>query len=1461
MLDKIIHFSIHNKLVIGLFTVALIAWGSYSLSQLPIDAVPDITNNQVQVLTISPTLAAQEVERLITYPVEVIMATIPDIEEVRSFSRLGLSVVTIVFKDEVDIYFARQQVFERLQQAQSQIPAGVGIPELAPVTTGLGEIYQYVLRTKPGYESKYSAMELRSIQDWIVRRGLLGTTGVADVSSFGGYLKQYEIALDPQKIRGMNLSISEIFDALKKNNQNTGGAYIDKNPSSFFIRSEGLIESLDDIGNIVVKNTENGSPVLIRDVATIQYGHAIRYGAMTHNVDGEVTGGIILMLKGANSSEVITNVKERIAAIEKTLPEGVRIEPFLDRTKLVNHAISTVVTNLAEGALIVIFVLVLMLGNLRAGLIVASVIPLSMLFAVSLMNIFGVSGNLMSLGAIDFGLIVDGAVIIVESTLHHIATSGLTGRLTRQQMNEEVESSAKKMMSAAAFGQIIILIVYLPLLALVGVEGKMFRPMAQVVSFAILGAFILSLTYVPMVSALLLSKKTQRKRNISDKIMAVFQRVYTPMIHFALRRKLLVIIASLVLFISSLIIFLNMGGEFIPTLDEGDFAIETRLMTGSSLSQTIEAAQKGSQILASQFPEVEQVVAKIGSAEIPVDPMPQESCDLIVILKDRDEWTSAETREELAEKMANALATIPGVTFGFQQPIQMRFNELMTGARQDVVLKIYGEDLNVLASYAEKVARLINPVQGVEDMYVEQVTGLPQISVKFNRNELARFGLNIDDVNRVIRTGFAGETAGVVYEGEKRYDLVVRLNQQNRRDIEDVRNLFVTTPEGNQIPLTQVADIQFKEGPNQIQRDDTKRRIIVGFNVRNRDVESIIAEIQQKVNGQIQFPAGYSVSYGGAFENLIEARNRLSIAVPVALLLIFVLLYFTFRSVVQSVLIFTAIPLSAIGGIFALWLRGMPFSISAGVGFIALFGVAVLNGIVLIAYFNQLKKEGLTDVREIILKGTSMRLRPVIMTAMVASLGFLPMALSNSSGAEVQKPLATVVIGGLVSATLLTLLVLPVLYSLAERIHIRSFNRLRPGSSAIAVLTGLLMCASLQTKAQAVVQKVNLQEAIQLALQNNERIKSATYEVEAQKTLKATAFDPGKTNFHWMRGQYNSIRTDNNFTITQDIPFPGNIPSQLNLYRAEVSSRESALAMARNELIRDVKNTYNQLTFIASRQQLLLQQDSLFTGFVKAASVRFRTGETNQLEKVSAESQLFEVKNWLLQNESDYKIVLAQFRILLNHSQPVDIVETRLVKNNFPIPADTVAAIQSNPALTQGRQQIEVGKRTEKVIRNRLLPDFSLGYFNQSLIGFQNATGTEQYYGPDKRFTGFQVGMAFPLWFRPYTARISAAQTHTKIATSKTLVIENQLRSQYEAAIGQYTKFQTSLAYYESNALPTADLILSNALKAFQAGEIGYVEYLNGLNRALTIRTNYLSLLHQYNQAAIDVEFLMGNRQ
>ena len=1457
MLDKIIHFSIHNKLVIGLFTLALIAVGIYSLTRLPIDAVPDITNNQVQIITTSPSLAAQEVERLVTFPVETEMATIPDITEIRSISRFGLSVITIVFKESTDIYWARQQVVERLGNAADKIPPGAGTPGLAPVTTGLGEIYQYILKAKPGYEEKFTAMELRSVQDWIVRRQLLGTPGVADVSSFGGYLKQYEIAIDPVKLRAMDLSMDELFTALEQNNQNTGGAYIDKQPNAYFIRSEGLIGSLDDIRNIRVRETSQGLPVLVKDIATVRFGHAVRYGAMTLNDEGEVVGGLVLMLKGANSSAVIADVRARIEQIRKSLPEGVAIDPFLDRTKLVDRAIGTVSKNLIEGALIVIFVLVLLLGNLRAGLVVASVIPLAMLFAVSMMKLFGVSGNLMSLGAIDFGLIVDGAVIIVEATLHHIGGKKYDHRLSQAEMDREVYESASKIRNSAAFGEIIILIVYLPILALVGIEGKMFRPMAQTVSFAILGAFILSLTYVPMVSALFLSKNHDHKPNFSDRLIAGAYRLYAPVLGFALRRRIVVIGTAVVLFALSLVVFLNMGGEFIPQLDEGDFAVETRVLTGSSLSETADAVQQAAGLLMKKFPdEVVEVVGKIGSSEIPTDPMPVEAADVMVVLREKSEWKAASGREELADKMQEYLTeTIPGVTFGFQQPIQMRFNELMTGVKQDVAVKIYGEDLGVLAEQAKKVGRVASGIEGVQDLYVEVVSGLPQIVVEFDRPKLARYGISVEQANRTLSTAFAGSAAGIVYEGERRFDLVVRLDRASRRTIDDVRELFITTADGRQVPLEQVAQVEMKPGANQIQRENAQRRITVAFNVRGRDVESIVEEMQAKMDRDVRLPAGYYATYGGQFQNLREASARLGVAVPVALLLIFVLLYFTFQSLRQSILILTAIPLSAIGGVLALWLRDMPFSISAGIGFIALFGVAVLNGIVLIGEFNYLRREGMTDLREVIFRGSETRLRPVLMTALVASLGFLPMALSNGAGAEVQRPLATVVIGGLVTATLLTLLVLPALYLMVEK----RFAKKITGKALIVFLVatiGIPAAASAQDPLPT--RRVSLDEAMSTGLTNNLEVKSGVFRVDYRRALLGTGTEIPKTDLTWTGGQYNSYRFDNSFNLTQTLPHPRVGKARRQLLDEGLNGARLSVEVTRAALTRDIRNAYYGLRLLDRREELLRLEQERAERFVRAADLRYRTGEGNQLEYSVAQSTLADVQALLIRNRAETASLQEQLRAITNSPALLVPDSSGALRRDLTAALVDTAGISDNPYLRLARQELLIARRSTDLEKTTLLPQFRVGYLNQSLIGDYRRNGADVFYGAGKRFHSVEAGLAIPIFRGASKARIEAGRINEELARNQLAVAEIQLGTQLRQAVRFYEATEQNLTLYEEKNLPLAGDIRAKATVAYEAGEIGYLEFAQALTRALDIQSRYLDLLDEHNRAVIEIEFLLG---
>lgn len=1419
-------------------TLALIIWGVWSAGKLPLDAVPDITNNQVQIITLTPTLAAQETEQLVTYPIEQSLANLPDLEEMRSISRFGLSVITVVFHDDIDIYFARQLINEKLKEAEEKIPKGLGTPELAPVSTGLGEIYQYIIHPKKGAENKYSAMDLRTMQDWIVARQLYGTPGVAEVNSFGGLLKQYEVAVNPYRLKGMNVTIAEIFSALEKNNENTGGAYIDKKPNAYFIRGVGLIGSMDDIKNIVIKKV-NEIPVLIKDVAEVGLGNAVRYGSVTFNGEKEVVGGIVMMLKGANSAAVVERVKAKMDIIRKAIPDDVEIEAYVDRTSLVNRAVGTVKTNLIEGALIVLLVLVLFLGNIRAGLIVASAIPLSMLFALGMMRLLGVSANLMSLGAIDFGLIVDGAVIIVEATLHFLVLKHLTGKLTQKQMDEAVESSAKKMMSSAAFGQIIILIVYLPILSLQGIEGKMFRPMAQTVGFAILGALILSLTYIPMMSALFLSKKATHKKNIADKLMDFFQRLYAPLIRWAIKMKYAVVGGALALLAFALVIFGRMGGEFIPQLQEGDYAFHCILPQGTSLTQSVETSMQASRIIKS-FPEVQMVVGKTGSAEVPTDPMPPEASDIIIMLKPKSEWTTTKDYNKLAEMMIEKLEVIPGVFFEASQPIQMRFNELMTGVRQDVAIKIFGENIDTLANIAPKVAKIVQSVKGATEPQVERTTGLPQITIQYDRAKIAGYGLNIEDINHTISTAFAGEAAGVVFENERKFDLVVRLDSASRTSIDDVSNLFVATNDGNQIPLSQVATVSFKEGPAQISREEGKRRIVVGFNVKGRDVSSVVKEIQEKLNTEKILPTGYYYTYGGTFENLQEASARLKIAVPVALALIFLLLYFTFDSMKEAALIFTAIPMSAIGGVFALLIRGMPFSISAGVGFIALFGVAVLNGIVLISTFNQLEKDGMKDIIQRVIEGTKIRLRPVLMTASVAALGFIPMALSTGAGAEVQKPLATVVIGGLITATFLTLVVLPLLYIIFSA---KRKTKVKPVVTSVVI--ALIMCLSNNAQAQQpATKRVSSSEAISLA-KNNLQYEVNNQQVNKGKAQIQTATALPKTGVF---AENEDLRPSDSkgilkIGVSQSVAWPGLYKAQKNLYGEQLKYYNLGAAAIDVQLKRDVRTVYYQLWYLQDKQQLYHRLDSIYKSLNAAAILKVKTGDSPGLDSIAANVRMRELQALLLQMGREIQIQQQSLMQLLNTTDVLLPQMIPLEKLTMPgVPGDS-----THPLLALQSQNINIANAGTNVVRNENKPEFSGRLFSQRLWGAKDP------------FTGFSVTAAFPLFgAKAYQSKVKVAQADVAMQQKQYEYEAQVLNTQKLQMQQEVEKNRSMLSFYEGTGLKQAEEIIKAASLAYRSGEISFAELSQFLTQAIEIQKNYLENLNAYNQSVIQYNYYIN---
>ncbi|HQU92577.1 MAG TPA: CusA/CzcA family heavy metal efflux RND transporter [Pyrinomonadaceae bacterium] len=1029
MINALIRFSVENRLIVLLLVGIMSAAGAYSLINLPIDAVPDVTNVQVQVLTAAPSLAPLEIERQVTFPVETAMSGLPDVEEIRSVSKFGLSAVTIVFDDSVDTYFARQLVLERLAQAREQIPESIGSPEMGPISTGLGEIYQYELRAAPGGD--YDAKALRTIQDWNVRRQLLGVPGATEINSFGGYEKQYQVRLDPAKLQSFGLTLRDIYEAVGSNNANVGGAYIQKGAEQYLLRGIGLVENPEDIGSIVVKTGAEGVPVYVRDVGEIVEGATVRQGAVTSEGKGEIVAGIVLMLKGENSRTVVNAVKERVETVKKSLPAGVELVPYYDRTELIDRAIATVETNLVEGAILVIVVLMVLLGNWRGALLVATIIPLSMLFAAILMRIFNVSGNLMSLGALDFGLIVDGAVVMVENTIRRRAEAQHEADLTghREIAERTILESCLEVARPVVFAVAIIAIVYLPILSLRGIEGKMFVPMALTVVFALIGSLLLSLTYVPAMMTLVLSGKVSEKESF---LIRWAKRIYTPSFEFVRTFRAQALAIAVALVFISVAVFPYLGSEFIPRLDEGDLALQIQRLPSISLEESVRNTTEVEKVLM-EFPEVKTVISKTGRAEVATDPMSVDFSDLYVALKPHDEWTTTKDKTVLVEKMSEALEMrVPSAIVSFSQPIELRVAELISGVRSDVAIKLYGDDLGVLKEKADEIVRSVQSVQGAEDVKAEATSGLPQLQIKPDRGAIARYGLNVEDVNDLVESVVAGKPAGQVYQGEQRFNLVVRLNEESGRDIDSIKNLLLTAPTGARVPLSQVAEIKLVEDAAQITREDTRRRIGVELNVRGRDIGSFVTEAQAKIEKEVQLPPGYYLKWGGTFENLQRASERLLIVVPIALFLIFVLLYTTFNSVKQAALIYTGIPFAIVGGIFALAVRGMPFSISAGVGFIALFGVAVLNGVVMVSFINQLRQEG-RSLAEAVKEGAETRLRPVLMTALVASLGFIPMAIATSAGAEVQRPLATVVIGGLITSTLLTLLILPTLYGWFEK--------------------------------------------------------------------------------------------------------------------------------------------------------------------------------------------------------------------------------------------------------------------------------------------------------------------------------------------------------------------------------------------------------------------------------------------
>lgn len=1432
MFKAIVHFSIQKKLFVGLTTLFLLLGGIYAMMTLPIDAVPDITNNQVQIVTVSPTLAPQEVEQLITMPIEIAMSNIMNVEEIRSVSRFGLSLVTVVFKESVPTLDARQLINEQIQTVAGEIPTELGTPELMPITTGLGEIYQYVLSVEPGYEEKYDAMELRTIQDWIVKRQLSGIPGIVEINSFGGYLKQYEVAVDPDALYSLNITIGEVFEALNRNNQNTGGSYIEKINKAYYIRSEGMIGKIKDIERIVITN-RGGIPIHISDVGSVRFGSAKRFGAMTKDGEGECVGGIAMMLKGANANVVTKELEARVERVQKMLPEGVRVEPYLNRSELVDRNISTVIRNLIEGALIVFIVLIIFLGNVRAGLIVASVIPLAMLFAFILMRVFGVSANLMSLGAIDFGIVVDGSIVILEGILAHIYSRRLMGRtLSAEEMDREVEAGAGHVARSATFAVLIILIVFFPLLTLTGIEGKYFTPMAKTLVFCIIGALILSLTYVPMMASLFLKRTISSKPTFADRFFGKLNGVYRRTLHFCLRHIWGTIACSFAALAVSLFLFTRLGAEFIPTLDEGDFAMQMTLPAGSSLTHSIELSKQAEETLMKNFPEIKHVVAKIGTAEVPTDPMAVEDADIMIVMKPFKEWTSASSRAEMVEKMKASLEPITGAEFNFSQPIQLRFNELMTGAKADIAIKLYGEDMAELYKKAKEASLFVEQVPGAADVIVEQAMGLPQLVVHYDRAKIARYGMNIEELNTIIRTAYAGEAAGVVFENERRFDLVLRLDNDKVADL-NLDKLFVRTAEGIQIPVSEVATIELVNGPLQINRDATKRRIVIGVNVRDADIQKVVRTIQETLDKHIKLEPGYYFEYGGQFENLQNAIDTLTIVIPVALSLILLLLFFAFKSVTYSLVVFSTVPLSLIGGILALWLRGLPFSISAGVGFIALFGVAVLNGILMINHFNNLRKQTKYQMttNRILAKGCPHLLRPVFLTGLVASLGFVPMAIAKSAGAEVQRPLATVVIGGLIVSTILTLIIIPVFYRLVNSSAAWKRQRWLKRLLPFLIFLGILF----PTHAQ---QTVSLEEAVTIALENHPRLKTATASIERSRASRGESWEVSPTTFNYSWGQINGeTRNDNQMEITQSLgslltPFYKNA-----LVNRQVATGEYYRDLVKKEITAEVKRAWAYYQYAFHLCALYKEQIEWAGRLRKASLLRYEQGDITLLERNMSSTLVADLQTRLSQAEEELQLATRRFSWTCYSDSPLLPMDTTLVL----FPARVAEIAPSDIHLNYFRSVADEKKAMLRIERSRFFPELSVGYVRQKIA-------------PLSGLDSWMVGISFPVLFFPQHSRVRQAKIDSYIARTEAESNIRQLNNKVEELSVALRKEGEHIRYYTTGALPEADALLKSATVQFKESETDITQFVQSLNAAREIRRGYIEAVYAYNISALELE-------
>jgi heavy metal efflux system protein len=1444
MLEKIIDFSVKNKLIVILFTLTIAGFGFYAVLHIPVGAVPDITNNQIQVITTSGNLSTQEIEQFITTPVEMEMANLPGVKEIRSISKFGISVVTVVFAENMGTYLPRQLLAEKIKTASANIPEAYGSPEMGPITTGLGEIYQYIVDVKPEFREQYTPMDLRTIQDWIIKRRLSGINGVVEINSWGGYLKQYEVSVIPARIKSLDISLMDIFTALENNNGISGGSYIEKTNQSYFIRGDGQARTLEDIENIVVTNRA-GTPILVKDLAKVKFGFANRFGAITANGKGETVLGQIMMLKNANSKVVINEVKTRVADIQKNLPDGIFINPVLERSELISKTSFTVVENLLLGAIIVLFIVILLLGNFRSALVIASMIPLALLFTIGMMFIFGIDANLMSLGALDFGIIIDGAVIIVEFIVIRMSLQkdeilSIKGDERQTVMDKISIAGASSMMKSAIFGQVIILIVFIPILSLSGVEGKMFRPMALSFSFAIIGAMILGLTWLPVAASLFLKPNKSKKRNFSDWIMDKVHRSYYPVIKWSCGHKRIVLGAAIVSLILTGLIFTRIGGEFVPTLDEGDFVIQPVLKTGTSLTKTVEMTTKMENILIEEFPdEVDQIVSRIGAAEVPTDPMSMEEIDMIIKLKPKNEWTLASGKEELADKFKEALSVIPGVEYEFTQPIEMRFNELITGVRSDIAIKIFGEDLDYINEKAFEIKNLIADIPGASDIITEKTAGLPQIKVNYNRSKIAYYGVDINTLNTFLSTAFGGKTAGVIFEGEKRFDLVMRFDDQNRRDIDDIRQLQVPLASGQMIPLSELADIQYTQGPAKISHDNAHRRVVVSVNVRNRDLQSVIFDIQQKIDQNVKLKAGNYIQYGGQFENLQNASRRLLIAVPVALLLIFIFLHFAFQSLKDAVMIFTAIPLATVGGVFLLWIRGMPFSVSAGIGFIALFGIAVLNGIVLIEHLKELQHGGMTNMRELILTGTKNRLRPVLLTAGAAAMGFLPMAISTGAGAEVQRPLATVVIGGLITSTMLTMIALPLLFEIFHNVKgIRLFP-LRFIRSKTLMIVFLICIPALSSFGQN--PSLKLKDAMDTALNNNKQIAAYMLRVEESETLKKTAFAPDKTVFSYGTDQNNIAEKGyplKVWGVEQSFSFPTLYSAESKSKQIEVLIAEANLNIEINLLKKNVSSSYFDYQILFNKHKLYQSLDSLYNVLLSNSEKRAEIGDISRLEVLNIKAKKNQVSIQLNSLKVDIDNAYKRLKVLMNYQSDFTVP---LV---FEMMSEIVEIPDSLPIFDLVKSEGDYYSSLIAVEQNKMMPDFSLNYF----------LGSNQY-EDGKYYHGFQLGLAVPLFYGNKRAKISAAKIS---ANAKNLLNENEItliNNRLGQLLTEHLKYKALLDNYHLSGELLMNEIRNAALKSFQLGEINFYQFVNSYEAAIQIQFDYLDNVLNYNKTVSEIKY------